>query len=323
MGNLHRIQWIDRHIRAGRYPNCNAIAENFEISKRQAARDIEYLRDSLGAPLAFSSEHNGYTYQDASFRLPGQTLSEEAVVALRYLSEQYLHSSNQSAIRLADLFRSLSERNEKQPNEGKGGFPFQLQDAAPLPPVPDLDSRVYELYCRIEEAWKIRKKVSIVYLDAKNRESQRVIHPYLLYHYGRTAYVVGYCELRQEIRLFQLARIVRLEILRQGYIIPESFDPSGYLTESPVPSVAPYRARIRFPGDARLALYPFPHEILPDGVISLEFQRSSDFLTWLLAHPPGFRILEPVWLKERLRERLKKMMEDLTLSEPTEKKDQV
>ena len=326
MGNLQRIQWIDRHIRAGRHPNCNAIAEKFEISKRQAARDIEYLRDSLGAPLAFSSEHNGYTYLDASFRLPGPTLSEEAAVALRYLSEQYLHSSNQSAIRLADLFRSLSDRNETPQNEGKGSFfalPAQPINATVLPPIPDLDSRVYELYCRIEEAWQIRKKVSIVYLDAKNRESQRIVRPYLLYHYGRTAYVVGHCELRHEIRLFQLARVVRIEILRQGYIIPESFDPSGYLADATVPAIAPYRAKVRFPGDARLALYPFPHEILPDGVISLEFHRSSDFLTWLLAQQPGFRILEPAWLKKRLQERLEKMMEDLSPSEPPEKKTQV
>lgn len=48
MSNLHRILWIDQEIRRGGYPNSRTIAEQFEISPRQAARDIEYLRYSLG-----------------------------------------------------------------------------------------------------------------------------------------------------------------------------------------------------------------------------------------------------------------------------------
>ena len=42
VSNLHRIQWVDAMIRAERYPNCRTIAAKFEISPRQAARDIEY-----------------------------------------------------------------------------------------------------------------------------------------------------------------------------------------------------------------------------------------------------------------------------------------
>lgn len=51
MPMLHRIQWVDAQIRAGRYPNARALAAAFEISHRQALRDLAYMRDSLGAPL--------------------------------------------------------------------------------------------------------------------------------------------------------------------------------------------------------------------------------------------------------------------------------
>jgi predicted DNA-binding transcriptional regulator YafY len=44
VSKAHRIAWIDAQIRAGRRPNTLAIAERFEISTRQAARDVEYLR---------------------------------------------------------------------------------------------------------------------------------------------------------------------------------------------------------------------------------------------------------------------------------------
>ena len=48
MAALHRIQWLDSEIRAETYPNARRLAERFEISHRQAQRDFEYLRDSLG-----------------------------------------------------------------------------------------------------------------------------------------------------------------------------------------------------------------------------------------------------------------------------------
>lgn len=57
MSSLHRIQWIDEQIRRERYPNCSDIAERFEITRRQASRDIEYLRYSLDAPVEYDATH--------------------------------------------------------------------------------------------------------------------------------------------------------------------------------------------------------------------------------------------------------------------------
>jgi predicted DNA-binding transcriptional regulator YafY len=63
MASLHRIQWIDSEIRAGRCPNARRVAGRFEISHRQAQRDFEYLRDSLGAPLVYGATERGYRYE--------------------------------------------------------------------------------------------------------------------------------------------------------------------------------------------------------------------------------------------------------------------
>lgn len=67
MSNMHRIQWFDQQIRAGNYPNSNHLAERFEISKRQAQRDIEYLEVSLHAPLLYIAKHRGYCYADNGY----------------------------------------------------------------------------------------------------------------------------------------------------------------------------------------------------------------------------------------------------------------
>ncbi len=89
MANLHRLQWIDAEIRAGRYPNARALADQFEISRRQALRDLEYLRDSLGAPLVYSAAHRGFHYADQAYILPGPYVTPAQQGLLTHLAAYY------------------------------------------------------------------------------------------------------------------------------------------------------------------------------------------------------------------------------------------
>jgi predicted DNA-binding transcriptional regulator YafY len=50
---LERIAAIDHAVRAGEYPNAGTIASRFEVSRRTVQRDIEFMKDRLGAPLVF------------------------------------------------------------------------------------------------------------------------------------------------------------------------------------------------------------------------------------------------------------------------------
>ena len=50
---LRRLVLLDRLIRAGDYPNARTAAEALEVHARTIHRDLEFLRDSLEAPLAF------------------------------------------------------------------------------------------------------------------------------------------------------------------------------------------------------------------------------------------------------------------------------
>ena len=55
-----RIQWLHKKIANSYYPNAMRLAERFDISHRQAQRDVDYLKKNLGAPLEYSMEHKGY-----------------------------------------------------------------------------------------------------------------------------------------------------------------------------------------------------------------------------------------------------------------------
>lgn len=70
-----RIQWFHKKIASGCYPNASHLSERFEISHRQAQRDVEFLRKDLGAPLGYCLHKKGYYYEE-EFVLPLMIESE-------------------------------------------------------------------------------------------------------------------------------------------------------------------------------------------------------------------------------------------------------
>lgn len=114
MSNTHRVVWFDQQIRAAKYPNASMLATHFEISQRQAARDIEYLRYSLGAPLQYCYQHKGYLYDEGSFFLPAIYVTEEQSEALKRLSLTYNLIPEQHARNMAALFMRLAQSHGEQ-----------------------------------------------------------------------------------------------------------------------------------------------------------------------------------------------------------------
>ena len=70
-----RIQWLHKMVSEQCYPNAKNISEKFDISPRQAQRDIEHMRNILGAPLVYSTAHRGYYYK-TKFILPSMLSTE-------------------------------------------------------------------------------------------------------------------------------------------------------------------------------------------------------------------------------------------------------
>lgn len=169
MSNLHRIQWIDAQIRAKRYPNSRSIAEHFEISLRQASRDIEYLRYSLNAPLKYSAYHNGYCYTSEAFTLPQFFIGEEEKMALAYLAEQYRSLKNAQAARLAELFSKMTGTRHRM-----GRIPEDV-------PVYDISPNIIQTYNHLKKAIETHTAVKLVYIGPYQSGTTRVVSPYKLY----------------------------------------------------------------------------------------------------------------------------------------------
>ncbi len=70
-----RIQWLHEELVRNTYPNAARLAERFHISRRQAQRDIDFLKKQLGAPLEYDGRVMGYRYTKP-FTLPVSVKNE-------------------------------------------------------------------------------------------------------------------------------------------------------------------------------------------------------------------------------------------------------
>ena len=70
-----RIQWLHEELVRGTFPNAARLAERFGISRRQAQRDIDFLKKQLGAPIEYDQRIMGYRYAKP-FTLPVSVKNE-------------------------------------------------------------------------------------------------------------------------------------------------------------------------------------------------------------------------------------------------------
>jgi len=61
------------------------------------------------------------------------------------------------------------------------------------------------------------EKVKIIYYSYDKGENERVICPYNLFLYGTGWGTAAYCELRKDIRHFELKRIRKYELLEETF----------------------------------------------------------------------------------------------------------
>ena len=208
MSNMHRILWFDEQIRARRFPNAKALAGHFEISVRQAGRDIEYMQDSLRAPMSYNAKRRGYEYNDAAYILPSIFLTETDIRIVNFLIYKY-----EEAVKSIGYVEGL----DRVVQTLKRFVPYQPEDSE-LPAF-IVDTRTAQHKHDIDLAIESGHKLSIVYADNEG-EHEVDIHPYRTYSQAAPAHVavIAWCEQSGEVEHFRLDRIESIRCSGQSYL---------------------------------------------------------------------------------------------------------
>ncbi len=208
MSNMHRILWFDEQIRAGHFPNAKSMAEHFEISVRQAGRDIEYMQDSLRAPMSYNARRRGYEYNDAAYILPSVFLTETDIRIVNFLIYKY-----EEAVKSIGYVEGL----DRVVQTLKRFVPYQPEDSE-LPAF-IVDARTAQHKHDIDRAIERGHKLSVVYADNAG-EHEVDIHPYRTYSQVAPAHVavIAWCEQSGEVEHFRLDRIESIRCSGQSYL---------------------------------------------------------------------------------------------------------
>ena len=301
---FHWLLLIDEAIRRGDYPSSQAIAREIERSARTVRRNIEFMRDVLGAPIAYDPSRKGYYYSDESWSLPGIRITEGELLGLA-LAQMALQAYEGTPLgdhlqRVIDkLQAALPQEVVIDPGHLGSLFRFSLGPVAPFNP---------EHWELLAEAARERRTVWMRYHAIyKDEVQEREVDPYLLRCYRGDWYLIGHDHRTGHIPIFNIARVRELRTTRKTFLIRDDFDPETYLggTFQVAERAERHKVRIQFFGvAARLVAEKVWHPTQKltrkrDGTLILEMTIADldEVAAWILSFGPDARILKPVALR--------------------------
>ncbi|MBN2434540.1 MAG: WYL domain-containing protein [Spirochaetes bacterium] len=213
-----RYYWLQGQLKADKYPNARILSERFEISVKQAQRDIEFMRDRLEAPLIYHSAHKGYGLEDNGYELPPIWFKEDELMALCL------------ALRLASTLPDISLKKSLY-TLLKKFLNYRFLDNAPS--LEDLSEKVSVkniAYYRVDEAifhkvlYALFNEAPIeitYYTPHKHELTERVIKPLHLFCYMGSWHLIAFCTLKSDLRDFALSRIRTMKAGPKSFVLPE------------------------------------------------------------------------------------------------------
>lgn len=301
MSHIHRIQWFDQQIKAGRYPNSNHLAGQFEISKRQAQRDIEYMASSLRAPLQYVAKQRGYCYEDDSFVLPYLYMTDQEKQILKYLAYRYSHYNYENG----PAVRRIGSLLERITDDQEPGAEAQL-------PIFSVNVRVLQYIQLLEHA--IREQL-VVKITVDGEADELDICPVRLVNHYDDDYIITRAGVKGAPRQFRLSSIRSLQLTGQQF----SGDPETGSRQEEVPTLKPFTARVRLSAlPEGGAWHGFPVRPLTaesgQNIYEVEFWDTEMFVQHLLT-TEWLQILAPKWLQDKLSSRCQAMLDLLNPQE--------
>lgn len=184
------------------------LARSTGTSLRTLYRDIDALREQ-GVSIE-GEAGTGYRVR-SGWVLPPLMFDEDELEALflgiRWVSERTDPALERSARAALAKIEAVLPRDLRHVFEQSALLVAPTwKDAAP-----ELDLRL------VREAIKERRRVELVYRDAKETTSERTVWPVALAFFEPHRILAGWCELRQDFRHFRLDRVVSWSALPTRY----------------------------------------------------------------------------------------------------------
>jgi predicted DNA-binding transcriptional regulator YafY len=295
------------------------LAAELDCHGRTVYRDLEALQ-AAGFPLYTHRKEgkNIWRLMDTFRREVPLPLSFTELLAL-YFSRDLLNHFNHPAFRdsLESLFRKLkailpADFAKLLDAAGKtlrvGAMPYKQVSH---------DKAIME---QLNKAILQRHHITLEYWAASRRQqTRRVVAPYELLFFNGTFYLIGYCRLRKDIRIFSLDRIRNLAMEDSKFDKVDEIEIDQLMSSSFGVFVGqPVEVRIRF----QSAVAAYVNETVwhgsqsihqePDGSVVLEMAvaHTDELKKWILGWGAAARVEKPEALKRDIENEVAALIEN-------------
>jgi predicted DNA-binding transcriptional regulator YafY len=315
-GPLERMLRIHQEIQKGSYPTAEELAANLEVSGKSVYRDLEFMRDRLELPVAYSAKGRGYHYTQEVTSFPTVQITEGELIALLIAEkalQQYRGTTFEKPLVSAFQKMAASLPETISLNLEDWGETISFKTSA----VPRLNLEVFDA---LAKATAQRRQLVLAYRKPGQQEAEaRTVDPYHLANINGEWFLFAFCHLRRDIRTFVPARIAAVTPSGETFSRPQSFSLKRRLRDSfgVHSGQGEYQIRIRF--DEMVADYIrekkwHPSQVLrelADGGVELSFKLSSlvEIQRWVLGWGGYGVVLDPPELAAAIRQAGQRILE--------------
>ena len=281
------------------------LADALETNPRNIPEYVSELRDC------------GYQIKTVSGRYGGYLLERHGVFPVVKLSDgerdglmagyEYLLARN-DFMKKADYGRAMEKvsaailsRDPIQDNTLIANkFPLAM-------PQEELESR----YLTIQQCIANKTVLEIEYRSLSNEVSKRTIHPYKLYMYNNSWFVLGFDESKKDIRYFKINRIEKFAAQDRKFRVLLSYNESDYLDEYGMKQNGEwYKIKLKITGTYAMLVKEriYGKDQVVEGIddkttiLSCKMQNKENILGFVFGFGTNCEVLEPDWLKEKVKE---------------------
>lgn len=314
MSNLRNSFKMIFILKGGKLLKVKDIAKELEVSEKQVKRYKEVLEEFFDIE-SFSGPNGGYRMKETYFPFK-EVLTEDEIRLLKYTFDSFketLSDENKMIKKAIDKINYSILNSNDETIEYDHIIHFSRNKAI----TKELKTTLDNLYKAIIES----REIIITYMDNKGEKTRRNIQPYQYFSYKGEKYLVANCLLRNDIRYFKVRRI-------KDYILTSRNFQRNIDIKAIIKSHKKNRLGIFSGKEYKLVLEINPllantikEKIWVDNQEIIEGENGSiifkavmqvgpEVISWILSMGDSVKIIEPISLKVKVREKLNKMIKN-------------
>ena len=186
-------------LASGKKYNINELADILEVTPRMIRIYKEELEKAGIYIDTIMGPYGGYVLNQ-HIRIPYRKFKTEDYKMLdKYIKEETNEELKNNLILLQDKIRGIYIGSKTESKEL------------------DLEKETLNKYNILTRAIKEHRKVKITYYSYNKGENERIIDPAEMFLFQNGWYCAAFCEKKQDIRHFELKRIITYELLNEKY----------------------------------------------------------------------------------------------------------